>query len=229
MQPVFQYVQQLRNSGLTILEICELSKRIGLPQHEVTEALFKVFNLPFPPTSATARSKSSAVGSFSLWLSFQYILQFISLYVMAIALGLLLGTFVSYWFPDVVQDIPSFAGTSYDRMQEMYSTIQSSTAALIVSWPLFMFFFYSIKKKEIESPVIRDLASRKILIYLTLVVAFVVMTINLIMVVNNLLVGSITSRFVANSLIILSIAGTIFWYYLGQVRQDRAAQLEKKA
>lgn len=227
MDELIAYIHQLRVSGLNLLEIKGLCVGAGYQPADVVRAISQVYKLPLPPSPKSITAKNKAFGSVSLWLSFEYILQFISLYVMAISLGILLSSYVGYWLPDVVMDYAAYSPTPFDRLQALYSTIQACTAAQLVSWPLFTFFFYFIKRKELDSPAIRDLVSRKILIYLTLIVTFVVMIINLIMVVNSMLDGSITSRFIANSAIILSIAGTIFWYYLGQVRQDRAAQLDK--
>jgi len=233
MKELVKYIQELHRQKLTKLEIQEICQAAGWSKADIWQAIAKVYKLPPPPVAPAAKlaslstaaadqstlpDKKPRQGSFSLWIAFEYILLFISLYVMAISLGLLWSVFVRRWFPDLELERYS---SSY---REHISMMLGSMAALVVSWPLFSLFFYDIKKKEISSPGIRDIISRKILIYLTLVVTFVVMTVNLITVINAFLSGSITTQFVALTTIILSISGTIFWYYLGQVRQDRALQ-----
>ncbi len=233
MGMLVNYVQKLHHLKLTKLEIQEICQAVGWSKADIWQAIIEVYKLPPPPvapapkfaslsTEGTDQSalttKKPRQGSFSLWIAFEYILLFISLYVMAISLGLLWSVFVRRWFPDLQLEQYN---SSYN---ESLSMMLNSMAALVVSWPLFSFFFYDIKKKEISLTGVRDIISRKILIYLTLVVTFIVMTINLITVINAFLSGSITTQFIALTAIILSISGTIFWYYLGQVRQDRALQ-----
>lgn len=219
MPQLVGYVRQLREKGLSVQDIKEVCVSAGWSSRDVWQAIGEAYELPAPPPVSSTKNRS--LGSINLWITFQYILLFISIYVMSISLGLLLITYIARWLPD-----PS---VGYLYQDGTLATIRSCLAALLVSWPLFTLFFYQVKRKEVVDPHVRDLSSRKILIYLTLIVTFIVMTINLIMVLNALLDGSITSRFVANTAVILSIAGSIFWYYLGQVRQDRLAQSRQEA
>jgi predicted neutral ceramidase superfamily lipid hydrolase len=93
-------------------------------------------------------------------------------------------------------------------------------ASLIVSFPLFAFFFLRITKRTIEDVSIRMLKSRKFLIYLTLVVTFIILIINVITLVYTFIGGNITVNFFLKFLITLIVSGMIFAYYLYEVRED---------
>jgi hypothetical protein len=61
---------------------------------------------------------------------------------------------------------------------------------------------------------------RRWLTYLTLFVAAVVLIVDLITLVDNVLGGEVTVRFVLKVLVAGLIAGTIFGYYLWDLRRD---------
>ncbi|OGH39152.1 MAG: hypothetical protein A3B44_01900 [Candidatus Levybacteria bacterium RIFCSPLOWO2_01_FULL_38_21] len=153
-----------------------------------------------------------------MWDAFEHILMFISLYVLATSIALTLYFFIDKWFPGVTTESYYRSSSSNDLNLNL---LRGYLAALIVSFPLFAFFFLHITKRTMLNPTIRSIKSRKILIYITLVVAFIIMLYNIISTVYNLLSGNITFNFVLHLLITLSVTGIVFVYYLYQVREDR--------
>jgi hypothetical protein len=74
---------------------------------------------------------------------------------------------------------------------------------------------------------VRESRIRKWLIYLTLFVAALVIIIDLVTVINKLMEGEITSRFIFKALSVLVVAAIIFWYYLDDVRRETPTKLAK--
>src|SRR3989344_7354971 len=121
----------------------------------------QVNTIPVPTPISNSQSVSEKSSS-TMWDAFEHILMFISLYVMATAIVLVLNFFIDKWFPGV-------SDQSYSRV---YSTandfrlvlLRGYLASLIVSYPLFSFFFLSTTKRTVQKPALRNIKSRKILI-----------------------------------------------------------------
>jgi hypothetical protein len=62
--------------------------------------------------------------------------------------------------------------------------------------------------------------TRRWLTYLTLFLAATVLIGDVIVLVFNVLGGEITTRFVLKVLVVGFIAGTVFWYYLSDIRRE---------
>lgn len=171
---------------------------------------------PSPITQVPANNvPNSAAGSSTMWDSFEHILMFISLYVLATSMGIILNIFVDKWAPGV-------------EISEYYSAINSTTlrgalAALIVSYPLFAYFFLNVAKRTNDRPAIRHLAARKILTYLTLVITFVIVIGYIISIIYNFISGNVTLNSFLHFFVTVLIAATIFAYYLNEVKEDRLA------
>ena len=168
-----------------------------------------------PPTSDMGVKIPQQKGS--MWDAFEHILLFISLYVLATTVALALLTFVDRWFP-YVDDTSSYSVWNGDWQK---SLLRGYISAIIVSYPVFSFFFYRVTKRTLANPALRLLKSRKILIYLTLVITFIIMLGYIIGTIFSMLNGNITMNFVFRLFVILGISGFIFTYYLYQVREDR--------
>ncbi len=180
-----------------------------------------------PPQNASQVSTPAGVASTqpivktsstTMWDAFEHILMFISLYVMATSIALTLYFFADKWFPGVTAE-SYYRSSSWNDLK--LNLLRGYLAALIVSFPLFAYFFLHITKRTMLNPAMRSIKSRKTLIYITLIVAFIIMLVNIVSTVYNLLSGNITLNFVLHLLITLSVTGVIFVYYLYQVREDR--------
>lgn len=162
---------------------------------------------------AEPKTKNS---SSTMWDAFEHILMFISLYVMATSIVLVLYYFIDKWFPGVTEYRYSYSNNDWQL-----GVLRGYLAALIVSYPLFAFFFLNTIKRTISNPLLRTMKTRKILIYLTLVVTFIIMLIYLIQLVYKLLSGDVTVNFMLHLLALFSVTGIIFVYYILEVKGDR--------
>lgn len=152
----------------------------------------------------------------SMWDAFEHILLFISLYVFVTSFALLVHYLVDKWIPRFPEGRP----VSYSSVGN--SVLRGYLSAILVSYPLFSFFFLRITKRTLVNPELRKIRPRKTLIYLTLVVTFIVSLINIISIVYSFLGGNVTANFFAHFFVTFLISGIIFAYYLFQVREDRS-------
>ncbi len=153
-----------------------------------------------------------------MWDAFEHVLMFISLYVFSLASSLLLHTFVDKWIPRINE-----YGQITDQVvvQVQSYMVRGFLASIIVSYPIFAALFLHLTKRTKQNPNLRSLKARKILIYLTLVIAFVVTITNVINAVYKFLSGNINLNFILHLAIAIAINGLIFVYYLTQVKEDR--------
>lgn len=162
--------------------------------------------LPPPPPPPVAQ-----VG---MWTGFLYIIFFVCLYICATAISFIFHHGIDSIFPPSYETYTDFSGL-YD------ATIQGSLAAIIVSFPLFAFLAFALKKQLVKNPAIRNIRSRKILIYITLVGAFLIMIGHIIGTVYGFLNGSTNSLNTLGHLgVTLLIAGSIFAYFITEVKHD---------
>src|SRR3989344_2940410 len=144
-------------------------------------------------------------------------LMFLSLYALATAMSILLHTYVDRWVPNIAE----YGRSKYNNFSYFSNyLIIGSLAAIIVSFPLFVFFNLHINKKSFMHPVIRSLKVRKFFIYATLVVTFLIGMGNIISAVYSLLTGNFTINFLSHLSVTLAIVGTMFFYYLQEVKED---------
>jgi len=150
-----------------------------------------------------------------------HFLSIISLVAVAISFGTMLFQYINIYFPDIVSDYGYFNRSAY------LGTIRYALAALIVFLPVFVWTSRFLNKDINENPEKRDLKIRKWLLYFTLFVAALVIIGDLIVLIRSFLEGELTRRFILKILSILFIAGSIFYYYLNELRDTKNAN-EKK-
>lgn len=207
------YISQARSRNLSESVIKENLQKTGWKMSDIETAFNpESSDLPVPAPDY----QNSNQGSSSMWDSFQHILLFISLYVMATSIALILHFFVDKYFPGVANNLASSYLDSYNS-----TLLKGETAALIVSYPIYAFFFLIISKRTLIRPQTRNLKSRKLLIYLTLIATFIIVLVNVISIVFSLLGGNVTINFFLHFLTTISVSGAIFGYYLYQVKEDR--------
>ena len=219
MASLSSYITAARKKDLSDRTIKNNLLDAGWTLEEVEAAFADDLPVPVPegrksPTGTRTTAKTTG-GTGTMWDAFEHILLFISMYVLAFTIGATLILFIDRWVPGV-PDVYNY-GTDGYRL----STLRGFLAALIVSYPLFSFFFLRITKRTFDHPDIRGLKARKFLIYLTLVVAFLIVIGNVISVVYNFLNGNVTPNFFLKFVVIVSISSLIFGYYLQQVKEDR--------
>ena len=142
--------------------------------------------------------------------AFLYLVLFATLYLTAYHLGSLLFDLINRAFPDPAR--PVYGGPG--------SSMRWSTASLVIAFPVFLFVARLLGRELARSPVKRLSKVRRWLTYITLFLAAGVLVGDTITLVYNLLGGELTVRFVLKVLVVAAIAGTIFGYYLFDLRRE---------
>jgi len=147
---------------------------------------------------------------------FLHLLSIITLYVSSGALITLFFQYINILIPDKLQPI-FFTGVA--------GGIRFSMASLIIVFPVFIFSCWMLNNEYKSEPGKRELKIRKWLVYFTLFVAGGIIIGDLVSLVNSFLGGELTMRFVLKILSILLVVGSVFFYYL----KDLKNELNKKS
>lgn len=144
--------------------------------------------------------------------AFLYLLLFGTLYFCASNLGTLLFQLIDLAFPDP-------EASEYAR-NAIPDTIRWTVSSLVVATPVFIFMAWYTAREIRRDPSKRASKIRRWLAYLTLVVTAAVLIGDLTTLVYTLLSGDLTVRFMLKVLTVGVTAGSIFMYYLRDLRQD---------
>ena len=98
--------------------------------------------------------------------------------------------------------------------------MRMTLASIIITFPVYLFLMWRLTKDSAVYPERRQSRLRKWLTYLTLVIASSIITGDLITMLAKLLGGDLTIPFILKVLTILLIIGSIFGYYLWDLRQS---------
>jgi hypothetical protein len=178
----------------------------GWPAEQIRSALNVYADVGFPVPVPRPRPYLSAREAFL------YLTLFTTLYLAAYHLGSLLFRLIEQAWPDP-------ADAEYVVMN-LAASIRWSTASVIIAFPVFLFIARHLGKELARSPAKRLSAIRRWLTYLTLFVAAVVLIADMTTLVNNVLGGELTLRFLLKVLVAAVIAGTVFGYYLWDLRKE---------
>lgn len=224
------YILKSREKEMSESDIRANLDAVGWDKSEI-EQTFKALEKPIVPkyqpgTDSQSDVPRPAVGPDidpirgNMWDSFEHVLLFLSLFGVAAFTGSLLHQFIDGPGEDMYyraggMNIIAWFVSNYNTLLRIY------VAILIVCTPLFAFLFLDITRRTLKHPDIRKLRTRKILIYFTLVITFIMGISKLIALVYNVLGGSINGVYFLHFLVTFGIAGAIFVYYLYQIREDR--------
>lgn len=145
---------------------------------------------------------------------FFYFLNFALLYTVAINLGGVLFNIIDKSFPLV--------GGYYGG-----GGMRFNLSALIIGSPIFLWLAMKIYRDEGKDQTMLRSGIRRWLTYITLIVTALIVIGDLIALVNNLLGGETTTRFILKALVVLGISGGVFSFYFADVRQQRSAEQPK--
>lgn len=178
----------------------------GWPAEQVRDALSAYAEGDFPVPVPKPRPYLSAREAFL------YLVLFATLYLTAWHLGSLLFDLVNRAFPDPAD--PAYMWSAGAR------SMRWSVASLVIAFPVFVFVARHLSHELRRNPVKRLSAVRRWLTYLTLFLAATVLIGDLITLVYNLLGGELSVRFLLKVLVVGVIAGTIFGWYLVDLRRE---------
>lgn len=161
-----------------------------------------VFLYPINMPSQSTHPKSSPRDVFL------YLLLIITLYVSVGSFTALLFQYVNVLFPDPLE----YGHGALD-------TIRRSTAALVIVFPVYLFLAVLLTRDVAHDTRKADLRVRKWLLSLTLFLAALAIIGDLVTVLYNFLSGELSVRFTLKACSVLGIAGTVFGYYLWDMRK----------
>jgi len=177
----------------------------GWPADQVRQALWSFADVDFPVPVPRPVSRMAARETFL------YALMFGTLILSSYQLGDLAFELINRAFPDPA-----------DR-SDPQSTVQAirwSLSTLIVTFPLFLYVTWIVSGDIRREPIRRASRIRRQLTFVTLFLSAVALTGDVIAVVYNFLGGELTTRLVLKVLVVAVIAGSIFAYYLLELRAD---------
>lgn len=205
------YISKLRSMNVSDEIIKEQLLKSGWQQTEVQEAL-----MPVSPSVQTVLPPPP-VPRFSMWISFQYVLLFVTLWISSTSLGGIWNYAIDKHIPDALAQ-----SAGYDYSYIMGNTLlQGYLAALIIASPFFVALFFYLNKQVENNPGIRNIKTRKLLMYFTIVVNFLYMISMLISTVFGFLSATVSMRTLPHLLVNLVIPGSICLFLLQEVSEDR--------
>lgn len=178
----------------------------GWPAEQVHSALGAFAAVDFPVPVPKPRPYLSPRDAFL------HLVLFATLYLSAWHLGSLLFDLINRAFPDAAD--PAYA------ISQAAHSMRWSVASLVIAFPVFLFVARHLGRELARNPVKRLSPVRRWLTYLTLFVAATVLIGDMITLVYNVLGGELTARFALKVLVVAVIAGTVFGYYLLDLRRE---------
>lgn len=147
---------------------------------------------------------------------FLYFLSIITLAVSAIAFGTLLFQYTNIYISDPLTD-------SFRPISSHFGAIRQALASLVIVFPVYIWVSWFLQKDLQRYPEKRELKIRKWLLYLTLFVASIIIIVDLVTLVLRFLEGELTLRFILKISSILFITGSVFSYYLWNLKNEKMA------
>jgi hypothetical protein len=201
-----EFVKDALSRGISRSDIEGSLLKAGWTKEQVREALAGYASIEFPIPVPCPRPYVSAKEAFL------YLVLFSALYISAFNLGSVLFHFIEQAFPD-----PTDPGWKVSNRSD---AIRWSVSSLIVAFPVFLLITKWLSREHRRAPIMRESKVRRWLTYLTLFVTAVVLISDFIVLVNGMLGGELTLRFILKVGVVSLIAGTAFWYYLWDLRQE---------
>jgi len=205
LQQLEDFVGESLKGGSTKSDIAKVLESAGWTSAQITSALDTYSDASFPVPVPKPRPSLTAREAFL------YLVMFNTLYYGAWNLGSLLFTFINRAFPDPLE--PNYISYYWDEQRW-------STAAIIITFPVFFFMARYIGREIERNPLKRLSPARRWLTYMTLFMSSATLLGDTTTLIYNLLGGDLTIRFVLKVLVVAAIAGSGFAYYLLDLRQE---------
>lgn len=202
-----RFVRDALLAGKSREAIREVLQRAGWTPEQLSGVLDDYADVDFPVPVPRPRASLSARDAFL------YLVLFSLLYFLCYHLGSLLFDLVNAALPDP---------TDYGLRFNFFESTRFSTAALVIAFPLFAWMAHLLGKEMERAPIKRFSPVRRWLTYLTLFITTGTLVGDLTSLVYNLLGGELTLRFVLKVLVVALISGSVFGYYLWDLRRDES-------
>jgi hypothetical protein len=199
------FVREALLRGASRPSVQQALLKAGWAPEQAQSALNAYADLDFPVPVPKPRPYLSAREAFL------YLVLFTALYLSAYHLGSLLFDLINRAWPDPAM---------HESWRSPEESMRWSIASILIAFPVFGFVSRYLGRELARAPVKRLSAVRRWLTYLTLFVAAGFLIGDLITLVYNALGGELTIRFVLKVVVAGVISGTIFGYYLWDLRRD---------
>lgn len=152
--------------------------------------------------------------------AFWYLLSLVALVFVAFSVGAIIFQVINKYVTDIIS-------YTYESRVSM-ELLKFAISALIVSTPLYFWMqaliFKNLKSGELD----KEVGVRKWLTYFILLVAAVVVLGYLIAVINSLLDGELTTKFILKTLTVIMIAAIVFSFYFYDIKRENVSQGKDK-
>lgn len=200
------FVRESLARGLARQQIEQALLQAGWGRDQARNALSAYAEVEFPVPVPRPRPYVSAREAFL------YLTLFSTLYVSAYNLGRLVFSFIERALPDA-----ALSGYYLDHTSQV---MRWSVSSLVIAFPVFLYLSWLLGRAIRREPAKRASRVRKWLTYLTLFIAAGILVGDLITLLYKFLGGELGLRFVLKVLTVGLIAGTVFAYYLWDLRSD---------
>lgn len=202
-----RFVHDALLAGQSRDAIRDVLQRAGWTPEQLSGVLDDYAEVDFPVPVPKPRASLSARDAFL------YLVLFSLLYFLCYHLGSLLFDLINAALPD-----PADPALRY----RFFESTRFSTSALLIAFPLFAWMANLLGRETERAPIKRFSPVRRWLTYLTLFFSTGTLVGDLTSLVYNVLGGELTLRFVLKVLVVGSIAGSVFGYYLWDLRRDES-------
>lgn len=146
-----------------------------------------------------------------------HIFTIVALYASMISLSAVIFQLINFYFPD-----PLF---EYGRSAK--NALRWPVSVLTIMFPLYLWANSFLQKDVVKYSDKRELKTRKWLLYITLLIAVLVIAGDLIALIFRYLEGEFTIRFFLKAVSVFLLAGSVFLYYGWNVKKEVAATRDK--
>ena len=199
-----KFIEATKARGASDEGLAAILSRQGWPLSEVYAGLgeywARVTGIEIPQRTGHGESSRDA---------FLYLLAFSTLAVWACAMGALLFDLINYILPDMVSTLYP---VNYRNV------LTWKMAPLAVAFPIYLLVMRTIVTETNAEPERLQSGVRKWLTWIALFLTATSMIGDLICFLGYFLSGEISARFVLKCLVVFSIAGGIFFYYIVSLR-----------
>lgn len=144
--------------------------------------------------------------------AFFYLLSLVALVFVSISVGMIVFQIINKEIVDIINE---YSGRYSDGQMKF------AISAIIVSAPIYYLTSRQIYRSLYKGNLDKDAGVRRWLTYLILLVTVVVMLGWLIATINGFLEGEVTTKFILKALTAVAISGTIFSFYLYDIKREK--------